>query len=381
MALKYPNKLKRAGYWHVYERAEINNFLLVFREICEIVPRIAELPHGRGRPPNLTLSELYQICTLAIAFDLTFRELETFVQLLLNKKLAHTNLSRWLSRLDEGVIGEATKKLNRWMTRKRRLEYVVDSTPLTLAFYRTLMHAGNELLELVTWKLHVLLAYLPALGLLSVVAVYTTYGDAHDSPPFREYLLSQAELRHGARIHGDSAYWGIENITQTKERGVIPNFVPREGADGGLVLGRAIKEYDNEARKRFRGMVQGFFGGLASRQGTRCRLFKHQSKVIFGHALALAQQIRTWMRYKVLILASYFRTNPAFFETYKKRRILLLRMAQKTKEKRKIIDNPYVAFVAFMFLGMGIGSFFGQTGPGTLVGMGLGYLVVLYLKK
>src|SRR3989344_5494616 len=105
-------------------------------------------------------------------------------------------------------------------------------------------------------------------------------------------------MRAGARIHGDSAYWAIENIRKTKERGLVPNFVPREGADGGLVLGQALQKYDNEARKRFRGMVEGFFGGLASRQGTLCRLVKHQSKVVFTYALVLAQQIRTWMRYK-----------------------------------------------------------------------------------
>lgn len=256
---------------------------------------------GRGRPPNLALRELYCIFTLAIAFDLTFRELEPFVQLLLNKELDHTNLSRWLSRLDENVIDAAIKKLNRRMTRRRRIEYVVDSTPLTLTFYRVLVHAGKELLELVTWKLHAIIAYLPALGLLSVVNIYTTHGDAHDSPPYREHLLAGADTRPGARIHGDSAYWGIENIKQTKEKKLIPNFVPRNGADGGLVLGKALREYDNDARKRFRGMVEGFFGGIASRQGTLCRLIKHQSKVVFGYALALAQQIRTYMRYKILI--------------------------------------------------------------------------------
>ena len=310
MSLMYPNKCKRAGYWPAYEQARINDFLLLFKEICEIIPQIAEPPRGRGRPPHLTLRELYCVCTLAIAFDFTFRELETFVQLLLNKELDHTNLSRWLSRLDENVIDVAIKKLNRRMTRRRRIEYVVDSTPLTLTVYYVNITAGKEVLELMTWKLHVIIAYLSALGLLSIVSVYATHGDAHDSPPYRDHLLPQAELRPGGRIHGDSAYWAIENIRRTKEKKVTPNFVPRKGADGGLTLGLALQEYDNEARKRFRGMVEGFFGGLATRQGTLCRLVKHQSKVVFTYALVLAQQIRTWMRYKVLILVIFFAPTP-----------------------------------------------------------------------
>ena len=310
MALKYPNKLKRAGYWRVYERAGINDFRLLFEEIRSVLAPVKEAPRGRGRPANLTLYETYCIIVLGVALDLTFRELESDVQLLLNKNLDHTNLSRWLAKLDEAVIDSAIKKLNRIMTRKRRLEYVVDSTPLTLTFYRRIMEAGKEVLKLVTWKLHVLLAYLPAPGLLSVVSVYTTHGDAHDSPPYREHLLPQAEVRPGARVHGDSAYWAIENIRQTKRRKLVPNFVPREGADGGLVLGQALKEYDNEARKKFRGMVEGFFGGLATRQGTTCRVIRHQSKVVFGYALALGQQIRTYMRFKILVLWLYFAPTP-----------------------------------------------------------------------
>ena len=301
MSLKYPNKCKRAGYWPVYEQARINDFLFVFKEICKIISTVAEPKRGRGRPPNILLRELYCICVFGVAFDFTFRELEGFVQLLLNKKLDHTNLSRWLGKLDEQIIHKAIKKLNHRMIKRRKIEYIVDSTPLTLTTYQQLIYKGKELLELMTWKLHVILVYLPALGLLSVVSVYTTHGDAHDSPPYRDNLLPEAETRAGARIHGDSAYWGIENIKQTKEKELMPNFVPRDGADGGLVLGKALREYDNKARKRFRGMVEGFFGGIATRQGTVCRLINHQSKVVFGYALALAQQIRTYMRYKILV--------------------------------------------------------------------------------
>ena len=282
----------------------------MFEEICEIVPQIPKKKGGRGRPLNLTLRELYCMVVFFAAFPQTLRQLEAFTWLFLKKELDHTNWSRWMNKLDETIIEQATRKLNRRMTARRKVEYVADSTPLTLSFYRALMHGGEELLELVTWKLHVILAYLPVLGLLSVVSVHTTHGDAHDSPPYREYLLPKAEMRPGGRIHADSAYWAIENIRQTKEKKVTPNFVPREGADGGLTLQQALKEYDNEARKRFRGMVEGWFGGIATRQGTKCRFKKHQAKVIFCYALALAQQVRTYMRYKVLTFYLIFAPTP-----------------------------------------------------------------------
>lgn len=311
MALKYPNKCKRAGYWSAYEQAEINDFRKVFEEICQIVPQMSEKKGGRGRPPNLLLRELYCMTIFFAAFPQTLRELEAFTDLFLQKNLDHTNWSRWISKLDETVIDKAISELNWRMTARRKVEYVADSTPLTLTFYRALMHGGKDLLELVTWKVHVILAYLPVLGLLSVVSVHTTHGDAHDSPPYRQHLLPKAQMRPGGRIHADAAYWSIENIRQTKEKGLIPNFVPREGATKGLTLKQAFDEYDNEARKRFRGMVEGWFGGIATRQGTKCQFKNHQSKTIFGHAIALSQQIRTYMRYKILTLDLIFAPTPA----------------------------------------------------------------------
>jgi hypothetical protein len=244
------------------------------------------------------------------AFPSTLRELEGMTWLLLHKEIFHTNWSRWIARLDESIIEAATAKLNRRMIARRKVEYVTDSTPLTLSFYRALMHGGEMVLELVTWKLHVILAYLPVLGLLSVVSVYTTHGDAHDSPPFREHLLPKAELRPGGRMHADKAYWCNENIRELKKRGIVPNIVPREGATKGLTLKQALEEYDNEARKKNRGMVEGFFGGITTRQGTKCRFKNHQSKNIFCYALALAQQVRTYMRYKVLTLYLIFAPTP-----------------------------------------------------------------------
>ena len=39
-------------------------------------------------------------------------------------------------------------------------------------------------------------------------------------------------------------------------------------------------------------------------------------------------------------------------------------------------------FVGCMFVGIGIGMFFGETGAGTMIGMGVGFIVyTIYSKK
>jgi len=49
--------------------------------------------------------------------------------------------------------------------------------------------------------------------------------------------------------------------------------------------------------------------------------------------------------------------------------------SEKTKD-----SYIWTAFVAFMFLGLGLGIYFNQAAPGILIGMGLGFLAVVLLK-
>src|SRR3989338_9340414 len=147
MALKYPNKCKRAGYWSVYEQAGINDLRLVFEEICDILQEVPEEKEGRGRPPNLSQRDLYRMFVFFTAFPLTLRQLESYTWLLLKKELDHTNWSRWICRLDEQIVSEATAELNRRMTARRNVEDIADSTPFTLSFYRALMRGWEMILE------------------------------------------------------------------------------------------------------------------------------------------------------------------------------------------------------------------------------------------
>ena len=50
-------------------------------------------------------------------------------------------------------------------------------------------------------------------------------------------------------------------------------------------------------------------------------------------------------------------------------------------KKQKNAINPNMVFLACMFLGIGIGMLFGKTGPGTLIGMGVGFLAKYYVKN
>ncbi|NDC42045.1 MAG: hypothetical protein EBZ77_10930 [Chitinophagia bacterium] len=47
----------------------------------------------------------------------------------------------------------------------------------------------------------------------------------------------------------------------------------------------------------------------------------------------------------------------------------------------RVENISWVAFIGFMFLGMGIGACFNQPGIGMLIGMGVGYLAEAVLTS
>lgn len=55
---------------------------------------------------------------------------------------------------------------------------------------------------------------------------------------------------------------------------------------------------------------------------------------------------------------------------------------QKIQEQKKeeISNLSWYVFIGCMFVGMGIGMAFGQTGTGVLIGMGVGFIAYAILK-
>lgn len=317
MPLKYPNKRKRKGYWKVYERARIKDFRKVWKFANRIVKRLGspyKKKDNRGRKPNLSYIENAALCIILAYFNLSLRDAEGKVPLLTNKTLDHSNIDRWFERLDEEYVYEAARKLG------ARIEsmfndgcYIADSTEYTTTRYYELIDAGKRAIELLTLKLHILLCYIASVGLLVVRNCFASHGDAHDSPIFRGYLLEDVDLQSGRMIHADCAYFAIENIRKCKQLGLNPNFVPKENIEHSLTLKIAIKEYDNEARKENRGLIEGFFGGTTTETDNKVRFVKDRCRKTYLGLVALKHQIRTYFRaleIKALSYWWYFATTP-----------------------------------------------------------------------
>ena len=310
-ALKYPNKKKRKGYWKTYDRARIKDFRKLWDFSLEIIKKLGNpfpKKDNRGRKPKLKRDYYAAICILLAYFDLSLRDMEGEVPLLTNETLDHSTIEWWFEKLDEEYIKTATKFLHRKIKKMfRKGEYITDSTKITTTRYAKILHKGQETIELLCLKLHLIIMYFATAGILSIESLYVTHGDAHDSPVFRDGLVSQAQFQKNKRIHGDKAYFAEENITACEKECLKTNFVPKDNIKHGLVLKRAIKEYEEETRKRFRGMIEGLFGGTTIENGNKTRFVKDRCRKTHIALMGLSHEIRTYFRALEIKAQSFFR--------------------------------------------------------------------------
>lgn len=322
-ALKYPNKKKRKGYWRTYDRARIKDFRKIWNFLLEIVEKLGNpfpKKDKRGRKPKLERDCYAAICILLVYFDLSLRDMEGEIPLLTNETLDHSTIEWWFEKLDEEYIKKAAKFLHRKIKKMfKKAEYITDSTKITTTRYAKILHKGQETIELICLKLHLIIMYFATAGILSIESLSVTHGDAHDSPVYREELVPQAKFQKGKRMHGDKAFFAEENILESEKQGIKTNFVPKDNIKHGLILKRAIKEYDNEARKQFRGMIEGLFGGTTTENGNKTRFVKDRCRKTHIALMALSHEIRTYFRALELKAQNFFVLffrQPLYFSKY-----------------------------------------------------------------
>lgn len=302
MALKYPNKRKRKGYWPRYERASIKDHRKVWNFINEIINEIG-LPFKKsrlGRNPKLDIKLYAKIIVYLFYFGIDLREAQDELERFEGKTINFTNIDRWLWKVNEEWIRQAVQLLHyKIESMFRKGEYISDASSVTTNnYYETtrLDSEGKPILDKLCMKLHVFVTYFFTIGLVSIANFHVTHGDASENPVLHENLLENVKVRKGRRHHADKGFWSKLNILKTRMLGLKPNIVPKNKSEKGLVIKKAIQEYDNEARKKYRGLVEAVFGGLTTGQGMKTRYRKDCARRVHVGFLALTHEMRTYFR-------------------------------------------------------------------------------------
>ena len=316
IALKYPNKKKRKGYWKRYFRAKIKNFRKIWNFLDKIIDElgIPFVKEKRGRHPKLTLHIITKMCIFIGYFDLTLDEMDGLLDLLENKTLDRSNIDRWFIKFDDEYALKATQLLHQKIEEMfRKGEYIVDSTKYTTNQYHEMIHKGKMIIELLTMKLHIFIVYFFSVGILSIANFSVTHGDAHDAPVYRDELLEDISLKKNRRSHKDKAYDDEDTFEKEFEKGLIPNTVPKENSKKGFWRKKARRVYNNELRKKMRGLVEGVFGGMQTETDNKVRYKLDKTRKTYIALRALAHEIRTYLRaleQKIIFLFVNFATTP-----------------------------------------------------------------------
>ena len=314
MKHKYPNKKKRKGFWKRYEQANIKDFRKVWNTSMGFIVEedISFSFSKKGRKPNLTKKEIVCLSIIHVYFNLDFRTTEHLIKLLTGKKLDHTNCVRWFGKLNLNYINNLVYKIHKKIIGIDDVgDYIADSSNVTCDRLKIKNNVGEEEFHHITWKLHALIQYIFSLGLISIVSIWSTKGEDSESPIFRSKLLKKDRVKRNKKCHADKGFFGKENIKACKLLRLKPNIVPKKIKYTDAYIKRYIRnDYDNESRKKTRGLVEGLFGGYETEMDMKIRCRKPHHRDNYLGLLGVKHNLRTYLRATALKCFIYFAPTP-----------------------------------------------------------------------
>ena len=312
-----PTHTRALGYWKSYHASKANEKRQVFR-LCRRLVRKLGSPWQvakRGRPPEHQPEEYAAIAVYRKHFHMTFRAAEGDTPLTLGKRVDHSDIWWGLQRMPVGYVDRAIEFLfeliielfppdffipdasgvqtDRYRKRKRpRLRPKGKPPPNRLKNREKCPSEGRELVIL---KLHLLIGCCRKPGLLPVLRARVTRGYAHDCPQLK-HLIGKFKGK-GEPLPADAGYDSTDNYLLVKGHGFIPVIKLREGEPKGLIRREMSKSFDvNREIYRYRGLIEGVFGGTETKYGnrTRCRLPKPRR--VDCLLMVVSHNLRTYMR-------------------------------------------------------------------------------------
>ena len=280
-----PNKRKVKGYYKVFFKSKTKDIIKVWNFLDALINKLGN-PFKKkttGRPPKFKDMRIYtKICILIGYFDFTIDEVAGFLPLLAKQSLDRSNIDRWFQRMNIEYIERTSEFLNKKLEDMFDYgEYIVDATKYAATEYHEAFHKGETTYELDLIGLHILVNYFFKEGFVSIVKFHVSDGWSHESPIFREKLLSKVNLKPHRRIHGDKGFASEENFEMLFEKDVIPNICQKDGAKGKFWTKKAKKLYNNNLRKQIRGLVETVFGGMQTETNNRVRFKLDKTRKLY----------------------------------------------------------------------------------------------------
>ena len=180
-------------------------------------------------------------------------------------------------------------------------QYVVDSTAVTTPLTFITEIKGREVEEKVEYRSHIIASIHPADKCVVVRKALATSKHVADCEGAKR-MLDKGKIS-GIILHGDRGYDYERVYKACYENGIKPNIRPQDyivTAPSSRLQG--MTEYDNDARKQNRGVIETVFGGITNAGLMTTRLKKETKILSYATIILLRHNILTLAR----VLASWF---------------------------------------------------------------------------
>lgn len=279
---------KRQGYWKAYDASQKYDDLKIFSLIATLV-NAKEKPFRkksrRGRPLKFEERLYAQYIILVNYKGYSYREAERSAPLFLKDTMDHSTFGKTLLKIPEKYIKNIIKLLDELISGFLKYVVITDSSGVETDRYKRLFRKLTRMLQRIHLKLHIIVKYFYEVGVISITLAGVSNGYAHDSPQFRKIF---EPVFKKTLFFGDSAYHAEKNFELLENSGLKQVIRMKEVG--------FVNELGEDLYKKFRGVIEGVFGGLESSRGirTRCRL--DHTRRISILLLALRHNINAYIK-------------------------------------------------------------------------------------
>jgi len=309
--------MRSQGYWKSYHASKANEKGQVFK-LCKRVVKKLGPPWQvakRGRPPEHQPEEYAATAIYRKHFHMALRVAEGDTPFVLGKRLDHSDIWWALQRISVRYVESSIQLLfelivelsppdffipdatgvqtDRYVKRRRPELRPKDKPPPNRRKGREKRPSEEQ--EHVTLKLHLLVGCCREPGLIPILRARVTRGHAHDSPQLKR-LIGKFE-GEGEPFPADRGYDSTNNYILVKDHGFIPVIKLRKGEPRGFVRREMAKSFESHKEiYRYRGLIEGVFGGTEIKYGNRTRCRRTKSRKIDCLLMVVSHNLRTYMR-------------------------------------------------------------------------------------
>ena len=257
----------------------------------------------RGRKPKLQPHEYAAyMAYMTLIKGAPFRTMEFESELYTDKHIDHAtfvvNFEKIQVEYYITLVEEAGAYLDRLLEYSK--QYVVDSSSITTSLKFTTVIKGKKVEEKVEYRSHIIASLHPKNNSVAVRKVLPSAKDMADCEGAKRMLM-EGDVKDIV-LHGDRGYDYERVYEACYENNIKPNIRPLEYAGpidyrakegSNRLLG--IMDYDDEARKKHRGIIEPVFGGLTN-AGLMVTRLKKESKILSYSAIVM-------LRHNILTIA------------------------------------------------------------------------------